>query len=318
LIEILRHVPKGRGLVTAKAIRQQLAAQGYPRDIRTIQRHLDTLSAHFDIERDERSKPYGYRWNSDARALTLPQLTPQESVLLKFAYAQLKSLLPTNLRKDLNGFFDHAEHVLNQQSNARLDRQWLQKVRIVPTSQPLLPPNIDNLVLDAVSTALYENRFLEIRYQNAHGQVKDKARVMPLGLAQQGLRIYLVCQFDGYDNYRNLALHRIQQVTVMDEHYDYPDDFDLELYDRNGHFGFGDGTRIKIIFSITKDAGYYLTETPLSADQQIDEYEDYYRITATVIDSMMLTGWLRGWGENIWDVAREPGNEVNDTNYSSG
>ncbi|WP_257266243.1 hypothetical protein [Endozoicomonas sp. ONNA2] len=33
--------------------------------------------------------------------------------------------------------------------------------------------------------------------------------VMPLGLAQQGPRLFLVCRFKGYDDERNLAMHRM-------------------------------------------------------------------------------------------------------------
>jgi len=60
--EILRHIPK-TGQVTASEIHQKLFSLGLQRDLRTIQRTLDMLSQHFDIERDERVKPYGYRWS---------------------------------------------------------------------------------------------------------------------------------------------------------------------------------------------------------------------------------------------------------------
>lgn len=50
------------GQVTASEIHQQLLGLDIQRDLRSVQRTLDMLSQHFDIERDERSKPYGYRW----------------------------------------------------------------------------------------------------------------------------------------------------------------------------------------------------------------------------------------------------------------
>jgi hypothetical protein len=56
LIEILKRIPR-RGKVTAAEIQSQLSAQGMDRSLRSIQRHLDTLSEKFDIERDDRSKP---------------------------------------------------------------------------------------------------------------------------------------------------------------------------------------------------------------------------------------------------------------------
>lgn len=57
-------------------------------------------------------------------------------------------------------------------------------------------------MFDAVSEALYYNRWLNIDYSNAHG-TRRQVEVMPLGLAQQGSRLYLVCRFKGYDNERS-------------------------------------------------------------------------------------------------------------------
>ena len=63
---------------------------------------------------------------------------------------------------------------------------------------------------------------------------------------------------------------------------------------------------VKLTFSISHSAGFHLTETPLSKDQQIlEETEAFYRIQATVPDNEMLTWWIRKFGEDIWDIKRE-------------
>ncbi|TOL80716.1 WYL domain-containing protein, partial [Vibrio parahaemolyticus] len=59
MLEILKRIPKHRK-ITALEIREQLEVIGISRDIRTIQRNLEMLSEHFPIDRDTRSKPYGY------------------------------------------------------------------------------------------------------------------------------------------------------------------------------------------------------------------------------------------------------------------
>jgi len=305
LIEILRHIPKGTAFTTARQIQQKLRSAGIDRDVRTIQRHLETLSGRFDIERNEQSKPYGYRWNVGAKSLGIPQLSAQESVLLKFAHAQLTPLLPGNLRDNLRGLFIHAEQVLNLGSNTKLERQWLKKVRIVPNRLPLLPPIIDSQILDTVSQALYTNHTLSLSYQNSQGNRIEKNNVMPLGLAQVGPKIYLVCQFDGYNNQRILALHRIKQVDQEDTTFTYPDEFDLARYEQEGNFGFGDGETVHVEFCIAKAEGYHLTETALSNNQTIEELEDHYRVCATVLDSVLLTQWLNGWGDKVWNINRQ-------------
>jgi hypothetical protein len=74
-LELLRRIPKGR-TVTAPQLKQLLADSGFERNIRTIERQLETLtlSGYFGIERDETSKPYRYCWNVHAKGMSLPTL----------------------------------------------------------------------------------------------------------------------------------------------------------------------------------------------------------------------------------------------------
>ncbi|MBR4877315.1 MAG: WYL domain-containing protein [Rhodocyclaceae bacterium] len=302
-IELLRRIPRGRK-VTASELHRQLMDAGIERDLRTIQRQLEMFCAHFEIERDDRSKPYGYRWLEQARALAVPSLTPQESLLLQLAEEHLRNLLPARLMKAMEGFFCQARRNLGPGSNARLEREWPGKVRVVATSQPLLPPKIAPGVFEAVSEALYSNHWLHLDYQNAAGK-RNKVEVMPLGLVQQGARLYLVCRYRGFDNERNLALHRMLSAEISTLSFERPKEFDLKKYDDEGRFGFGDGEKTRLTFRITHDAGFHLLETPLSADQEVRELDDGdFEITATVIDSAMLEWWLRGFGDAVTDVRR--------------
>jgi predicted DNA-binding transcriptional regulator YafY len=301
-LELLRRIPRNRK-VAARELHQQLADAGMKRDLRSIQRQLDMLSEHFDIERDNRSKPYGYRWKEHALPFALPTLNVQQSLLLLLAQQHLTNLLPANLTKSMEPFFAQARSNLGPLTNARLEREWLKKVRVVSTSQPLLPPKITPAVFAQVSAALFGNRWLEVEYKNA-GNVRIKADVMPLGLAQQGPRLYLVCRFRNYNNERSLALHRIVAARTQSLEFERPRDFDLEKYDDDGRFGFGEGRRIRLSFRIDKLAGQHLLETPLSRDQKVEERDDHYRISATVIDSAQLEWWLRGFGVNVDMIRR--------------
>ena len=301
-LDLLRRIPKGR-TVTASELHQQLIDAGFDRDLRTIQRLLETLSEFYDIERDDSSKPYRYRWKEQAKGLSLPGLSTQESLLLTLAEQQLGSLLPAKLIKSMQGFFKQARGQLGEKGNAQREREWLDKVRVVSVSQPLLPPKIDAHVFDEVSDALYSNHWLEVNYKNASGK-KTTARVMPLGLAQQGPRMYLVCRFEGYDNERSMALHRIISATASTLGFDRPKDFNLKQFDDDGRFGFGEGKQINLRFQIEKEAGFHLLESPLSTDQQVVELSSTYEITATVVDTAMLEWWLRGFGESVTNVRR--------------
>lgn len=303
-IELLRRVPRNHK-VTASELHQQLQDAGIERDLRTIQRQLEMLSEHFHLIRDDRSKPYGYQWPKHAAGLAIPNLNLQESLLLRLAEEQLRKLLPVHLMKSMEGFFSQARQNLGPQGPESLEREWPGKVRVVATSQPLLPPKVGPGVFEVVCEALYKNLWLHLDYKNASGS-EATIQVMPLGLAQQGPRLYLVCRYKDYSNERLLAIHRIQKAKLSTLTFKRPKDFDLKRFDDEGRFGFGDGKKVRLTFRITKDIGLFLLESPLSTDQQVREVGNDYEISATVVDTDMLEWWLSGFGDAVSRVRRRP------------
>lgn len=305
-MEILRRIPR-KNYISASELQKQLQNANINRDLRNIQKQLKMLCESFDIECDTTSKPYGYRWKSMSAGFSMPMLNDQDALLLTLAEQHLKNLLPANVMKSMDGFFEQARKrfdpfiELDKHTNTLRAREWLNKVRVVAETQPLLPPPIKAGVLEAVSNALYANRWLAISYKNSAGK-SNQYDVMPLGLAQQGSRLYLVCRFDGRNNERSLALHRISAATVSQMIFERPKEFDLKKYDADGRFGFGEGKKIQLSFAIDKNAGKHLLETPLSKDQKVVELDDGYRISATVMDTGHLRWWLNGFGDGIWNV----------------
>ncbi len=304
ILEVLRAIPRRRFTTAVKVLRS-LQAAGYPRSIRSVQRLLDQLSAHFPIECDMRSKPFGYRWRDDGQNFHLPLLSPAEAVLLRLAESQVSAFLPSSIDPLITPLFAAARQTLEGSPKQSLYRRWLRKVRRIPTSQPLLPPKIQRSVMEAVSSSLYHERKLRVRYVNVQGK-RQEAVVWPLGLALQEPRLYLVCRFEGYDNERILALTRIERAEVLDVGFRYPSDFDLARYDGEGRFAFGEGKQVRIAFRIDKAAGWHLTESPLSADQEVEIGEDSLCIRATVTDSHLLHAWLRGLGPALLDLEIVP------------
>lgn len=302
VLEILRRIPRTRK-VTASELHAQLVAADFDRNLRTVQRHLDALAEGFDIECDDRSKPYGYRWRKGAQTLSLPGLNEQESLLLALAAEHLRNLLPTRITDSLKAFFEEARSNLGPMSKAPKEREWLSKVRVVATTQPLLPPAIAPGVFEHVSNALYGNCWLHVTYRNAAGK-STKAEVMPLGIAQQGPRLYLVGRFRGFNDDRTLAVHRITHAQASTLTFERPKDFELRRFDDEGRFAFGEGKKVRLRFRIEKIAGLHLLETPLSEDQRVKVLGDHFEITATVIDSEQLTWWLRSFGDAVQPISK--------------
>lgn len=123
------------------------------------------------------------------------------------------------------------------------------------------------------------------------GRERAKSRVMPLGLAQQGTRLYLVCRFDTAYEYRSLALNRIVTARASTFTFERPKEFDLKKYDDDGRFGYGNGERIRLQFRIDKEAGLH-HGVALICRSGRQASGDEYEITATVVDSAMC--WIGG------------------------
>lgn len=302
-LELLKRIPRQRK-ISSPELHAQLVEAGYERDLRTIQRQLESLCKHFDIERDDSSRPYGYRWKESAVGLSLPGLTEQESLLLCLAEEQLRHQLPASLMKSFRGFFEQARRNLSPalaDAPVNRAREWLGKVRSVSPTLPMLPPKVAAGVFEHVSQALYNNCWLEVSYSNVDGK-RTQAKVMPLGLAQQGVRLFLACRFDGYSDTRNLALHRIQTATCTNLHFTRPNDFDLKSYDDNGRFSYGKGARLQVHLWINDYLALLLSESPLSEDQQMHPSasdEGGYELKANLPDSSLLVWWIRSQGRAV-------------------
>ena len=300
-LEILRFIPKTR-FITSEEILQKLNDIGVQRDLRSIQRQMQKLCDQFDIECDDRDRPYGYRWKPNAKGLDLPILNEQQSLVLMLAKQCLKGILPASIMSSMDGFFQQAEYNLVYDSHKKSGAEWLDKVAIAPTSQPLLPAQINPEIFSEISTALYNNRILEVHYRNQVG-VEHHAEVKPLALVQQGAAQYLVVQYVN-DKIKHLALHRFISAKATTFTFERPQ-FNLKNYLAEQHFGFGNGKKIRFTFRIAKHLGFHLTETPLSADQSIIDEGETYLVQATVVESEMLNWWVAKSGDEIEEIGRE-------------
>jgi len=305
---MLDMIPKV-GKISTLEILRRLTEMGYERDLRSIQRQLEVLSKQFAIERDDSSKPYGYKWKPEAKGISIPGLTLHESLLLNMAEKYLRNLLPASLKMAMDGFFNQARHNLSHSGDDQLERRWLDKVRVVSTSVPLLPPDIPSGILETVSRALFYETWLELDFSNVKGERKTR-RVMPLGLAQQGARLILVVRFEGYNNERSLALSRVHSAIDTTLPFQRVEGFDLSKYDDEGRFGFGYGNTIQLKFRIDKAVGQFLTESRLSKDQVVVDVGDQLEFSATVVESEHLIRWLRGFGRQVQVIS--PVNLVTD------
>src|SRR5579859_804118 len=111
------------------------------------------------------------------------------------AQQHLRAMLPPSLMKGMDVFFAEARRSLDALGDKRLAKEWPDKVRVIGETVKMIPATVRAGVFETVSQALYANRWLQVRYRAAGDRVSAK-QVMPLGLAQRGPRLYLVCRYE--------------------------------------------------------------------------------------------------------------------------
>lgn len=290
--------------LTARDVQARLHDAGWSYDVRTVQGLLRSMAQdQRGVERDASGKPFRYRWQPDLPNPWNPELADREALILLLAAEHLRQLVPGEVLDWLDGRFEEARRRLDPDVGARPLRSWMHKVAVVSQLPTLQAPAIDANVLAQVSQALLADCWLNVDYRNAAGQLLADRRVMPLALVQQAERLFLVCRFDGFQDARNLALHRILRAEATPHPFERQA-FLLDDYIREGGFGFGNGERIDLQLRVAPHLAELLAETPLSPDQRIEaEADGRMRLTARVLRSEQIRWWIRMHGAAVELIA---------------
>ncbi|BBF23223.1 helix-turn-helix transcriptional regulator [Sutterella megalosphaeroides] len=298
-LSILRRIPRARW-ISSTELRRQLSAAGIEMSPRRLQRYLKALSSSPDLGVECRtgSKPYGYRRTDTGNDTTFASLLPHEGLLLRLAREHLRYQLPRELTDALAPLFDAAIDATASRDEASRANAWLKKVSFVSSTVPMVPPDIKPRIFDVVSEALYKDVKLRIRYRNVRDEEREAA-VSPLGLVQQDVRLYLVCRFEGYDDVRHLALHRLLDAEILDCPVDRPEGFDLDSYVAQRHFNYANRGKIRLILEFTSaETARNLKETPFVGQTSFETLPDgAWRVEAVVDDTVILDGWIAAWRE---------------------
>ena len=298
-LAMLRMIPRMPQYTTAPELFEQLDAGGFKVTLRTVQRDLERLSGQFGLCCDETARLKKWAWLKTADVLDIPRLNRHAALTFKLVEQHLAATLPPATLAFLQPYFDAAGRALTQDSAIHF-ADWANRVRIIDRGPMLLAPAVEDKIHDTVYQALLENHTLQVEYIRLGGAQARTYTVHPQALAVRQGVIYLVCVFDGHDDLRQLALHRIQSAKLGDKTAQRRADFDMDQYIAQGEFGTSKGQMIQLHCRFRSRNGEHLRETPLSADQTIEEDgEDYFILRATVPRTAELDRWLLGWGPTM-------------------
>lgn len=299
---ILQHL-KPRKWTGTTELQQTLQREGVDVNLRTIQRDLKALAEQFPLEASG-SSPQGWRWRADAPQTSLPHMTGSQALTFMMVEQHLRALMPASVLDELRPWFDNArQHI---QAGSGPIHKWTDKVRIVPPTQPLIPPAIDADALQVLQEALLQERRVDVLYESRSKGEALNLELDPLALVQRGPVMYLIATGRSLtsgrvtDEVRLFALHRFHKAWLRDDRIRRPEGFALDDYLSKGGLGFGNGSLMRLQAVFSREAGEHLYESRLSEDQVIRELPDgRLEVEATVADTPQLKWWLRATGATV-------------------
>ena len=295
--ELLKILPSRSTGKTARELVDELLEAGYAISKRQVERDLIDLQEIFGLECDDDQMPYKWRWSFD-RPADLPAITLAEALSLVVVEETLKPLLPLSVQRTLHSKFLQAHSQLAALAKRSPTARWAGKVKTVSASLPLLPPLIDEEVLELIQNALLLDEQIQVTYQGITDKIIE-LRLHPLGIVTRESVVYLVATAKDYSDIRLYALHRFKKVERTFESLKVLKGFSLDRYIQDGAMQFGDGSEIKLVALISVDIHRMLTETPISLDQVIRVKEGRWHLTATTLDSWQLRWWILSHGDAI-------------------
>jgi predicted DNA-binding transcriptional regulator YafY len=287
-VVLLSLLPREPARIDAKLLCFELAARGFPVDVRTVQRDLIHLSRTFPIVCTHGTKPIGWSWQRNAPPLGTGALDPAMALALVIAGGA--GLLPTSLERALAPMATAARKYLDHPRGrpvGAFSRRFRMRLGTAPADAP---PSIPARVLEATTRAVCEGRRLAARYHRA--DVATSAFVLdPLGLVWDGGALRLVARGVLDPAPRWFALARVKSAKVLD---DVVDDrgFDLDAF-----LTAGVGARVALVIRVRGEALPALEDAPLSPDQVIETLgEDEARVRAAAEETPALIGRLLALG----------------------
>lgn len=298
---MLQKIPRHPGSMGTRRLKDKLEAEGFQVDVRTIQRDLLKLSDIFPLACEKQGKALRWCWAEDAKVMDIPGMEPTAALAFRLAEEYLSPLLPQATLKHLAPHFTRAKEILKPTRGNRLGL-WPDKVLVIGHGPALTPPHVRPEVQDAVSQALLEDRQIEVTYKRKDAESPKSYPLNPLGIVFRGGVVYLVGTAKEYPDVLHFALHRMSAPKVLHTSCRRPHGFNLHTYVKEDQFFAYPVSRgpIKLKALFSAGSAVHLSERLLSKDQNLTPEKDgRMLLQATVLDTLELRWWLRGFGDKV-------------------
>ena len=283
-------------------IHEWLQKNGYPNNALIAERfEVSRKTAQRDIEflRDRMNAPIeysarhrGYFYENPNFMLPSISMSEGELTALLIGSRILKEYQGSPVAKKLTGVFNKLSEQLPDSITIKPEELFGRFTFHSPPAMPVKPK-----IWETVVRGLLQQRYLSIKY-GAYD--KKPFRIKPLHLMNLQGDWYLIVQYEKYDNFRQIALSRIKQATLLQRHFECPDNFDPGdfLSATFSRFAGEDKPfRVKLVFD--KETAYEIEEREWHPNQDLRFLKDgRLELTFEAKGMIEVMRWILAWGSH--------------------
>jgi len=155
-------------------------------------------------------------------------------------------------------------------------------------------------VLNAISKAVSGHNPIEMKYYVLARDELTGRKVDPYGLTFRFGTWYIIGHCHLRDDVRTFAVDRIQQMRVLNEHFRYPQDFDLEQYLQRGWSLQADAEQTDIALRFDKEIGPWVSRCKFHPKQTMTVQPDgsvLFEVTVAGVDE--IKHWILSFGDKV-------------------
>lgn len=300
ILQLTQLIPRSPAQITVADLTKELAHLGFKVTSRTVQRDLDDIAKVLPLEKNDKGRPYGWKWARDAKAY-LSAMSLQEALTLHLVNQYLIEFLPPNMLDELTPLFKQAKKTIENLGSRSQLKEWLDSISLEQPSLSFLAPKINLVVQQTLHEALFERKAIKALYK---GQGADKYQSLvlhPVGLMYRGKVAYLGAMVADYEDIRLFALHRFKSAEI-----DYLNDarkpsISWKEYLAQGAKDFSsDGAnQLNLVAEVSSDLALTLQETPLAKNQKIVEKQDKFILQVGGQNTWQFRWWILSQGSKI-------------------
>jgi predicted DNA-binding transcriptional regulator YafY len=194
-------------------------AEEWETSTKTVQRDIDYLKDRMGAPIEYDALKRGYYYTEPTFMLPAVQMNEGELAALLMGSKALEQFQGTPMAEKLTAVFEKLSAFLPDNITVRPEELFSHFSFISPPAMP-----ISAKVWTVVVQALENRQMIEIQYRNWSGE--KTSRVSPVHLANLQGDWYLFAQYEGCDDFRQLALARIQSIKILSKKIELSGAFD--------------------------------------------------------------------------------------------